>query len=182
MSKPTRVARLLGQVVAWSITGVAVLVGLLLALPFIVLGWLVLLLAKLFQILTRREVDGLSDGGEPDALTEELARRIDGPDAAVVGRILTALADEESVLNCGCLDIAWPQHACKRCDWRTCLGHAGAHHYCVGDELPQRGAPLPAAVEASVNDAFARLINRSLGDLKRTDEDLARFYLIGDEK
>lgn len=123
-----RVVRLLGQILGWAIFLAAVLVGLLLALLFGALGWLFLIGAKLFKILTRK-VDGSSDGGEPDALTEGLRDQIDGRRTTAARQLDQRLnADEQ--LDCGCLRLAWPQATCPRCGYTTCVGHSPMTHYC----------------------------------------------------
>jgi hypothetical protein len=42
--------------------------------------------------------------------------------------------------------------------------------------------PLPVAEATRINAAFAGLINSDLRELRRVDEDLARFYVNGDER
>lgn len=43
--------------------------------------------------------------------------------------------------------------------------------------------PLPVAEAARINAAFAGLINSDLrAELRRVDEDLARFYVIGEDR
>lgn len=126
-----RVGRLLGLALGWTLTLAAVLVGCVLALPIIVLGWLCLVLARLFQLLTkRREVDGSADGGEPDALTPELAEQIDGRASAAAVRLLGERLDVDQQMDCGCLRLADPQAVCPKCGYTTCVGHSPLNHYC----------------------------------------------------
>lgn len=174
-----RAGRLLGQIIGWSIVIVAVLVCGLLALPLVLLGWLGAAVVQVLRVLLRDgEVDGSVDGGEPDALTPELRDEIDG-----AARVLSERLDVERELDCGCPRDTDPKTECVKCGYTSCQPHSPMRHYCVDDELPRRGAALPPAVAASVNAAFAAVVGGSdLADLRAVDEDLAKYYLIGDEK
>jgi hypothetical protein len=139
------------------------------------------------------EVDGSSDGGEPDALTPELRDQIDGrrsgaltPAERIRRFLQDEIADDTDLLGCGCSrSEACSVVTCLYCDWRACYEDRLMHHDCPRDEAIRswQNTPLPPAVAASVNDAFAAIIHRSnVSDLNGVDQQLSRYYLIGDEK
>lgn len=141
------------------VTGVVVIV-LSLVTALMVLGFL---LVEGFKALRNR-------GEEPDVLDEDTRGRIDGD------------------LPCGCPGMTavgpdtWVRAAttsCSRCGWLSCPQHAGATHLCDPIRKWQEVA-LPKAEAARVNAAFAGLVNADLRELRRVDEDLARFYVMGD--
>lgn len=108
----------------------------------------------------------------PDDLDDVLRARIDGDEAYA--------ADQ---LPCGC-PLTMPVTArCRRCGWRSCLAHAGATHWCEPEPGRQwQDSPLPPREAKQVNGVFADLVNSDLADLRRVDQDLAQYYVIGDER
>lgn len=135
-----RVGRLLGQVFGLVVAVVVILIAAAVALPFILLGLLAQAMIRLLRVLTRR-------GDVPDALTPELARRIDGTNPASLQRLRDFVEEDPGEqLDCGCLALAWPQATCRRCSYRSCVGHADATHYCEPVDKPD---PLDAWLNAA---------------------------------
>jgi len=103
----------------------------------------------------------------PDDLDDVLRGRIDGDDG----------------LPCGCPKTMPVTARCRRCGWKSCLAHAGATHWCEPEPGRQwQDSPLPPREAKQVNGVFAALVNSDLADLRRVDQDLAQYYVIGDER
>lgn len=162
----TRVGRLFGAAFTWLVVGAACLVVLGVCLPLLAVAALLRGLYELGRVLIRHgEMSGADD------LDDVLRAQIDGDDEAY----------SVDVMACGCT-YAGVSVTCDACGWRTCMDHAAATHLCERDPIRSwQDASLTPAVEAGVNEAFARIAAR-LSDLNRVDKQLSRYYLIGDEK
>jgi len=174
---PTRVVRLLGQALVWSVVLVAAAVALVLSLPVLVLAAVGRGLVELGRALTRRGEDDTY--AEPDLLDGQLRAEIDGGGEADLGDLLAG-----RILPCGCEPTSGVTTRCPGCGWWSCLAHRGAPHLCdPSDPIRSwQNAPLPPAVAASVNDAFAALVNSSdLADMRWVDRNLQQFYAIGND-
>lgn len=156
----SRALHVIGAVLVWTVRAVA-------AAAVFAVGWPVASVAALGRVLIRRgEMSGADD------LDDVLRARIDGDGEAY----------DAGLLACGCPRDDRPTAGCTRCDWVTCYDHQFGPHLCERDPIRTwQDASLTPAVEAGVNEAFARIAAR-LSDLNRVDKQLSRYYLIGDEK
>lgn len=111
----TRVLRLVGAVLVWSVLGSACLVLLSVFLPLLVVAGLLRALYDGGRWL----LDHVRVVDVPDDLDDVLRRRIDG-----------GAADE---LGCACPVTTATVVGCPRCDWRTCEQHQGGPHLCERD-------------------------------------------------
>lgn len=141
------VTRLLGQALVWLVVLAITVPMFALALPVIAFGLIGRGLYELVRVLVGRgEVDGSSDGGEPDALTPGLRDQIDGRRTPAAEKRMWERLDADAQLDCGCLALAWPQATCEHCNYRSCVAHAAATHYCEPVDKPD---PLDAWLEAA---------------------------------
>ena len=162
----SRVGYFIGAALVWTVMAVVAAVMFVIGLPLLVVAALLRGLYELGRVPIRRgEMSGADD------LDDVLRARIDGDGEAY----------SVDVMACGCT-YAGVSVTCDACGWRTCMDHAAATHLCERDPIRSwQDASLTPAVEAGVNDAFARIAAR-LSDLNRVDKQLSRYYLIGDEK
>lgn len=121
-----RAGRLIGAALVWTVLGVAIVVGFVVCLPLFFVAGVLRGLYEVGKVLIRR-----GEMSAADDLDDVLRAEIDGDGEAYRPEFL----DESNVLRCGCRPIESEVARCPRCDWVTCVGHAGAPHLCERDAV-----------------------------------------------